>query len=119
MIVLKVCSPGVARVVSAERFEREIQHGHASNTPHNVPLLAARRANDLLSSTRPYVTRLARHCAIRLVGQANRSGECAQQGDGTWLANMTCWPPTERLGILADTNPRPRTPSAPQRIAYA
>lgn len=54
-VVLKVLSPDLAHVLSAERFEREIRVAARLQHPHVVPLLAAGRAGDSLYYTMPLV----------------------------------------------------------------
>ena len=54
-VVLKVLSPDLAHVLSAERFEREIRVAARLQHPHIVPLLAAGRAGDALYYTMPLI----------------------------------------------------------------
>lgn len=54
-VVLKVLSPDLAHVLSAERFEREIRVAARLQHPHIVPLLSAGRAGDVLYYTMPLV----------------------------------------------------------------
>lgn len=54
-VVLKVLSPDLAHVLSAERFEREMRVAARLQHPHIVPLLAAGRAGDALYCTMPLV----------------------------------------------------------------
>ena len=54
-VVLKVLSPDLAHVLSAERFEREVRVAARLQHPHIVPLLAAGRAGDALYYTMPLV----------------------------------------------------------------
>lgn len=54
-VVLKVLPPDVTGAISAERFEREIQHAAKLQHPHIVPLLTAGQTDDVLYYTMPYV----------------------------------------------------------------
>ena len=71
-VVVKVLPPDVASAISAERFEREIQHAARLQHPHIVPLLTAGQADHLLYYTMPYIRgetlrdRLAREGRIAL-----------------------------------------------------
>jgi TolB-like protein len=54
-VVIKVLSPELARGVSAERFQLEIQLAASLQHPHIVPLLTAGEAGGNLYYTMPYV----------------------------------------------------------------
>ena len=54
-VVMKVLSPDLAHVLSAERFEREIRLAARLQHPHVVPLLTAGKAGDTLYYTMPLI----------------------------------------------------------------
>ncbi len=54
-VVLKVFPPEIARVLSADRFTREVRLAAMLQHPHIVPLLAAGEADGLLYYTMPLV----------------------------------------------------------------
>jgi len=54
-VVIKVLSPELAAVISADRFQREVRLAAALQHPHIVPLLTAGQAGDTLYYTMPFI----------------------------------------------------------------
>jgi serine/threonine protein kinase/tetratricopeptide (TPR) repeat protein len=91
-VVIKVLPPDVAGVVSADRFEREIQLAARLQHPHIVPLLTAGDAGGLLYYTMPFIQgetlrdRVAREGrlplgdALRIAGEVADALACAHAG---------------------------------------